>query len=160
MSLPTAQEPQQQARFNDGQFGSTTHLRKRKAAESDTALSPPANVAANEILNQDFFDSPEANISVRMIIEQRIKKQTEAFSTPDRWKCVLDNQDSCQTCTPFQIYNTQMKCRYIAIALQNALRKMGQGAGGVTQLECCAKAMHTVNDFNNTTYIKFHRTIQ
>jgi hypothetical protein len=189
MSLPTEQEPQQQARFNDGQFGSTTNLRKRKAtkttttdsdtttttAESDAAPSPPANVAANEILNQDFFDLPEANIlfgmirdapreeedvSVRMIIEQCIKKLTEAFSTPDGWKCVLDDQDSCQTCTPFQIYNIQMKCRYIAIALQVALRKMGQGAGGVTWLECCTQAMHTVNDFNNTTYIKFHRTIQ
>jgi hypothetical protein len=176
-------------RFNDGQFGSTTNLRKRIAtkatttdldtttttAESDAAPSPPANVAANEILNQDFFHVPEANIlfgmmqdttteeedvSVRMILEQHIKKLTEAFSTPDRWKCVLDNQDSCQTCTPFQIYSIQMKCQYIAIALQVALRKMGQGAGGVTWLECCAKAMHTVNDFNNTTYIKFHRTIQ
>jgi hypothetical protein len=69
MSLPTEQEPQQQARFNDGQFGSTTNLSKRKAtkttttdldtttttAELDAAPSPPANVAANEILNQDFF---------------------------------------------------------------------------------------------------------
>jgi hypothetical protein len=80
----------------------------------------------------------EEDVSVKMIIEQRIKKLTEAFSTPDGWKCVLDNQDSCQTCTPFQIYNIQMKCRYISIALQVALRKMGQGAGGVTWLECCA----------------------
>jgi hypothetical protein len=178
MSLPTEQEPQQQARFNDGQFGSTTNLRKRKAtktAESDAA-PPPANVAANEILNQDFFDLPEANIlfgmiqdtateeeedvSVRMIMEQHIKIITEAFSTPDGWRCVLDDQDSCQSCTPFQIYNIQMKCRYIAIALQVALRKMGQGAGGVTWLECYAKAMHTVSNFNNTTYIKLHRTIQ
>ena len=186
MSLPTEQEPQQQARFNDGQFGSTTNLRKRKTttttdsdtntttAESDAAPSPPANVAANEILNQDFFDSPEANIlfgmicnttteedvSVRTTIERRINKLTEAFSTPDGWKCVLEDRDASQTCTPFQIYNIQMKCRYIAIALRVALRKMGQGAGGVTWLECCQQAMHTVNEFNNTTYIKFHRTIQ
>jgi hypothetical protein len=73
MSLPTEQEPKQQARFKDGQFGSTTHLRKRKAtktastdsdtttttAESDAAPSPPANVAANEILNQDFAGKNE-----------------------------------------------------------------------------------------------------
>ena len=143
-------------------------------AESDAAPSPPANVAANEILNQDFFDSPEANIlfgiigvtteeedvSVRTTIERRINKLTEAFSTPDGWKCILEDRDACQTCTPFQIYNVQMKCRYIAIALRVALRKMGQGAGGVTWLECCRQAMDTVNEFNNNTYIKFHRTIQ
>ena len=182
MSLPAEQE-QKRGRFTDGQFGSTTNitsnLRKRKAAptttESDartTAESdapppppPPTNITANEILNQDFFESPEANclfgtigartteddVSVRTVIQKRIDKLTEGFSTPNGWKCVLEDLDSCGTCSPFQIYNIQIKCRYVVVALRIALRKMGQGAGGATWSDCCKDAMDTVNDFNRAT---------
>ena len=192
MSLPAEQEPKR-GRFTDGQFGSTTittsNLRKRKAAppdtstttteldatttaESDTPPPPPRNVAANDILNQDFFESPEANclfgiigtaeedVSLRTVIQERINKLTEAFSTPNGWKCVLEDRDSCQTCSPFQIYNIQIKCRYIAFALRIALKKMGRGAGGATWLGCSQEAVNTVNEFNNITYIKSFRTIQ
>ena len=191
MSLPAAEQEskQQRARFSDGQFGSTSNLRKRKKErnktttepdtppESDTPAPParPTNVAALEIQNQDYFDSPEANhlfgriqqettaedeVSVRTTIHNRIQKLTEAFSTPAGWKCILEDRDSKQTCSAFQIYNIQIKCRYIAIALRIALQKMGRGAGGATWLDCCQEAMNTVNQFNNITYIKFHRTIQ
>ena len=155
MSLPMEQEPQQRGRFTDGQFGSTINttknVRKRKApapqttttdldatttAELDPPPPPTTIVAANEILHQDFFESPEANclfgmiggmeedVSVRTTIIERIQKLTEGFSTPDGWKCVLEDRDSCNTCSAFQIYNIQIKCRYIAIALRTALRKM------------------------------------
>jgi hypothetical protein len=188
------QEPKW-GRFTDGQFGSTTsttsNLRKRKAApidtttatteldatttvESDAPPPPPTNITANEILNQDFFELPEANclfgmigvttteedIGVRTMIQEQINKLTEGFSTPNGWKCVLEDRDSCNTCSAFQIYNIQIKYWYIAIALRIALRKMGQGAGGVTWLECCWEAMQTVNKFNNLTYIRYHQTIQ
>ena len=195
MSLPSEKETKQLGRFSDGQFGSTADLRKRKQAdvtiknESDmflvhwdgstlanTLIMPhpalPTSIAALQILNQDYFDSPEANILfgsltshddnvlVRTIIQQRIDKLTEAFSLPNGWKCVLEDLDSTETCSPFQIHNIQIKCRYIVIALRIALRKMGRGAGGATWLDCCQEAMTTVNDFNNTTYIKYHHTIQ
>jgi hypothetical protein len=142
-------------------------------AELDPPPPPTTNVAANEILNQDFFELPEANclfgmigvtteedVSVRTTIIERINKLTEGFSTPNGWKCVLEDRDSCNTCLAFQIYNIQIKCWYIAIALRIALRKMGQGAGGVTWLECCREAMQTVNEFNKLTYIRYHQMIQ
>jgi hypothetical protein len=193
MSLPAEQEPQQRGRFNDRKFGTTSNLRKRKkvpdtteTTESDappsTNLSdtppppPPTNITALSILNQDYFDSPEANVlfgrmnheetttedevSVRTMIRQRIDKLTEAFSLPDGWKCVLEDRDSTQTCSSFQIYSIQIRCRYLAIALRIALKKMGQGPGRATWLECCLEAMNTVNEFNNSTYIKFHGTIR
>jgi hypothetical protein len=193
MSLPSEEEPQQQGRFHDGQFGNTSSLRKRKSAPDTTTTEttttgsttppPQTNLAALEIVNQDYFDSPEANIlfgltvidkggqggeetagaedvSVRTIIRRRIAKLTEAYSTPNGWKCVLEDLDSKQTCSPFQIYNIQIKCRYLVIALRIALRKMGVGEGGATWLQCCEEAMTTVNEFNNLSYIKSNRTIQ
>ena len=81
MSLPSEEEPQQQERFHDGQFGDTSSFRKRKSApdttttESTTTDSttttesmttesttppPPTSLAALEIVNQDYSDSPEA----------------------------------------------------------------------------------------------------
>ena len=168
MSLLSAeQEPEQRGRFSDGQFGSTISLQKRKRAPSaattttttESDAPPPAtttesdtpplptNQKALAILNQDYFDSPEANIlfglekeqgreemtaeevSVRTTIQQRIERLTEAFSTPNGWKSVLEDRDATETCSPFQIYDLQIKCRYTAIALWIALRKMGRGPG-------------------------------
>ena len=37
---------------------------------------------------------------------------------------------------------------------------MGLGPGRATWLECCSEAMTTVNEFNNSSYIKFHGTIR
>ena len=75
MSLPSKEEPQQRGRFHDGQFGDTSSFRKRKSApdttttestttESTTTESttppPPTSLAALEIVNQEYSDSPEA----------------------------------------------------------------------------------------------------
>ena len=187
MSLPTEHTCQQRARFSDGQCGNTSNTRKRKKASDTTTpdatttteLDPPPappNLAALAILNQDYFDSPEAyvlfgrmdheetttedEVSVKTMIQQRINKLTKAFSLPDGWECVLEDQDSTQTCSTFQIYNIQIRCRYLAIALRIALKKMGQGPGRATWLDCCQEAMATVNEFNNSTYIRFHGTIR
>jgi hypothetical protein len=102
----------------------------------------------------------EDEVSVRTMIQQRIDKRTEGFLHPNGWKGVLEDLDSNQTYSSHQIYNIQIKCRYIAIALRIALPKMGRGAGGATWSDCCQEAMNTVNQFNNSTYIKFHPTIQ
>jgi hypothetical protein len=51
MSLPTEQEPQQQAKFNDGQFCSTTNLRKRKATKT-TTIDIPLVFEMQEILKR------------------------------------------------------------------------------------------------------------
>jgi hypothetical protein len=95
MTLPAEQLPQQRGRFSDGQFGSTSNLRKRKTApdanttteldapppppateastttELDAAPPPAINITALEILNQDYFDSPEANILFGVIVMNR-----------------------------------------------------------------------------------------
>jgi hypothetical protein len=176
MSLPAAEQEskqEQRLRFSDGQFGSTSNLQKRKkepntttTTQSDTPPpappppAPPTNVAALEIQNQDYYDSPEANhlfgrmrqettaedeVLVRTMIQQRIDKLTKGFLHPNGWKGVLEDLDSNQTCSSHQIYNLQIKCRYIAIALCIALQKMGRGAGGATWSDCCQEAMNTVN---------------
>ena len=97
---------------------------------------------------------------MRPTIQQRIERLTEAFSTPNGWKSVLEDRDATETCSPFQIYDLQIKCRYTAIALRIALRKMGRGPGRATWSDCCRESIQTVNEFNNTTYIKNQETIQ
>ena len=134
-----------------------------------TTTTLPNISAANDILSQSYFESPEAHIlfgfikdkndnkdideiDLKNVINCRIAKLTEGYSTPNGWKSNVDDFDGNGVCTAFDIHKVQMKCRYLATSLRIALTKM-VGAGGTTWHQCCEEAMQMVNKVDGNCHI-------
>lgn len=54
---------------------------------------------------------------VMAVIERRIGRLSKGIGMASGWKLVLDDFDQNDLCSAYNIFNVQLKCRYIAFAL-------------------------------------------
>ncbi len=60
----------------------------------------------------------------REYVEGRIERLKQGFATAHGWKLVVDDFDAKEICTPNDIFNIQMKCKYVSLALRIAFEEM------------------------------------
>ena len=133
--------------------------------QSSSSPSPNIILKSSAISNPTWWDSPEAHklfgemvrqeedtvyqqnevgltiLSVRQTVEKRIKQLRKGYTTSDGWRNVIDDFDSQSMCSSQDIFDVQMKCRYLVVALQVALYDMPS----CTWVECCKAAVAIVN---------------
>ncbi len=87
--------------------------------------------------NESYWDQSEAKLlfgqigldeeNVYETIEKRIERLSQAAHSPMGWKTVLDDFDSQDLCTTYEIFNIRLKSQFVATALMHALTHMPSG---------------------------------
>ena len=134
------------------------------------AVTPPEATRHRHdsvIWTDTYWESPEAirlfctstnieNDSALPVVQKRIERFQRGFTQPDGWKLVLDDFDQNNLCTSFDIFNIQMKCRYVVMALRLAEKEMPR----LTWKQCCHRAVEQVNGFEGHQYIRNLETVR
>ena len=98
-------------------------------------------VSANAEEEETQDDNQLTIFDLRRTVGRRIKRLRKGYTTSDGWRNVIDDYDSQGLCTGPDIFNVQMKCRYLVVALQVALYDMPSRTWG----GCCKEAVRIVN---------------
>jgi hypothetical protein len=156
-----------------GQFQVETVDEDKEKENKPSQPDPLATIPLSQrIAEQDWWDAPEAYqhfadkkrrigpdaemMTAIEYAEERIERLKQGFSSPQGWKLVLDDLDARDICTSHDIYGIQMKCKYLSLALRNALRDMGVGH---TWEQCCKDAITDISNFEGLNHITSARTI-
>jgi hypothetical protein len=129
------------------------NIRESEAIQNQTWWdSPEAGKLFGEMVRQSseeeeemvrqFTETELTKLNIREMIEKRIKGLRKGYSTSDGWRNTLDDFDSQNLCSSRDVFNIQMKCRYLVVALQVALDDMPSR----TWVECCKEAVKRVNE--------------
>ena len=89
------------------------------------AVAPLPQEAPPPILGFSYWESTEAwqlfgtrgpmhNDDLEAIVERKIQSLMKGYTQPEGWKQVLDDFDQQKLCSAYDIFNIQMKCRYLA----------------------------------------------
>jgi hypothetical protein len=90
-------------------------------------------------------------------VEGRTERLKNGFTSAHGWKTVLDDFDAADICAPNDIFNIQIKCKHVSLALRVAMGDMP----GSTWMDCCAD--HAVKELERVegfTHIGHARTAQ
>jgi hypothetical protein len=81
--------------------------------------------------------------------EKQIKQLRRGHTTVDDWKLtmLLDDLDAKDICSAYDIFNIQMKCKYLSVALGIALDDMPSH----TWFQCCNEEVRRVNQAGGRT---------
>ena len=127
-----------------GLFQSTNQQSEKdahpKLVANLTSADIKPNPTARAIANQTWWELPEAHVLFcdvkrragdngnllfpRENVEGRIERLKQGFATAHGWKLVVDDFDAKEICTPNDIFNIQMKCKYVSLALRIAFEEM------------------------------------
>jgi DNA-binding transcriptional regulator YhcF (GntR family) len=105
--------------------------------------------------NEDANDDEEA-WDVKAMVRKRIAKLRQGHTTVGGWKLTLDDLDTRDICSAHDIFNIQMKCKYLSVALEIALDDMPS----LTWRQCCNEAVQRVNKWETHEHIKNGETIR
>ena len=134
-----------------GQFTSTGNpiLPARSSNTNEPRVEPEEepqeadDLASDRILNQSWWESNSDNsffgelrvvpeeeeeeeeeaLDIKAVVRKRIQRLRQGHTSCDGWKLTLDDLDTKGICTANDIFDIQMKCKYVAIALRLALCK-------------------------------------
>jgi hypothetical protein len=73
----------------------------------------------------------------------------------DGWKLMLDDFDAKDICSEYNIFNIQMKCKYLSVALRIALEDMPSR----TWVQGCNEAVRKVHQWGGYQHIKNGETV-
>mmetsp|Transcript_29437 Transcript_29437/g.53921 ORF Transcript_29437/g.53921 Transcript_29437/m.53921 type:complete len:237 (-) Transcript_29437:190-900(-) len=90
------------------------------------------------------------------MVRKRIERLRRGHTTVDGWKLTLDDLDTRDICSAHDIFNIQMKCKYLSVALRIALDEMPL----LTWRQCCDEAVARVNTWETHKHIKNGETIR
>jgi hypothetical protein len=105
--------------------------------------------------DEDANDDEEA-WDVKLMVRKRIERLRRGHTTVGGWKLTLDDLDTRDICSAHDIFNIQMKCRYLTVALEIALDDMPS----LTWRQCCNEAVERVNRWEKHAHIKNGETIR
>jgi hypothetical protein len=87
-----------------------------------------ANPIAQAILNQSwwytgddairYFGAIDGEVLPNEYVVEIIAKLQQGYTAAAGWKLVIDDFDQQDLCLPYKIFNFQLKCRYISLALK------------------------------------------
>jgi hypothetical protein len=132
----------------------------------DTVTEVEANLdpIAQTILNQSWWDTGNAiryfgaidgEVSPTEAVENCITRLQRGHASATGWKLVIDDFDQQELCSQHESFIFQLKCRYVSLALRYALEDMPDK----TWMECCQKAVDTVNRVERVAHIKNKETL-
>jgi hypothetical protein len=141
-------------------------------AANKTSSDIKPNQAARAVISQSWWESPEAHtlfcdvkrstgengdyLFPREYVETRIERLKNGFATAHGWKYIVDDFDAKEICTPNDIFNIQMKCKYVSLALRIALEDMPARKW----MECCERAVKELGRIEGHDHIRSPRTVQ
>jgi hypothetical protein len=105
--------------------------------------------------DEDANDDAEA-WDVKAMVRKRIQKLRRGHTTVGGWKLTVDDLDTRDICSAHDIFNIQMKCKYLSVALEIALDDMPS----LTWRQCCNEAVERVNKWETHEHIKNGETIR
>jgi hypothetical protein len=119
---------------------------------------------AQAIIDQSWWDTGDAvryfgaldgELAAKETVEKRIEQLKKGYSNATGWKRTIDDFDHQELCSKHEIFNFQLKCRYVCLALRYAIDNMPDK----TWLECCKDALETVNRIDGVDHITNERTL-
>jgi hypothetical protein len=105
--------------------------------------------------NEDANDEEDA-WNVRAMVQRRIERLRRGHTIVGGWKLTLDDLDTRDICSAHDIFNIQMKCKYLSVALTIALEDMPS----LTWRQCCNEAVRRVNEWEGHEHIKNGETVR
>ena len=105
--------------------------------------------------DEDANDDEDA-WNLKATVRKRIERLRRGHTTVGGWKLTLDDFDTRDICSANDIFNIQMKCKYLCVALGLALERMPLQ----TWRQCCNDAVIRVNDWEGHEHIKNGETVR
>jgi hypothetical protein len=105
--------------------------------------------------NDEDANSDEDAWDVKAMVRKRIGRLRRGHTTVGGWKLTLEDLDTRDICSAHDIFNIQMKCKYLSVALRIALDDMLS----LTWCQCCNEAVQRVNKWETHEHIKNGETI-
>ena len=105
--------------------------------------------------DEDANDDEDA-WNVKAMVRKRIERLRKGHTTVGGWKLTLDDFDARNICSSHDIFNIQMKCKYLCVALEIALKEMPLR----TWHQCCNEAVISVSKFEGHKYIRNGETVR
>jgi hypothetical protein len=90
------------------------------------------------------------------MVKKRIERLRRRHTTAEGWKLTIDDLDVKDICSAHDIFNIQMKYKYLYIALGMALDVMPSW----TWLQCCSETVTKVNKWEGHEHIKNGETVR
>jgi hypothetical protein len=170
-SAPTRKRRRQnddaiQPTMNDNQLHPEQPVEPEQAEPPSVAVvaNPPRNVAAEAILTQSWWDTGDAiryfgaidgEVSPKEAVVERIARLQGGYTTATGWKLVIDDFDQQELCSWHEVFNFQLKCRYVSLALRYAVEDMPSK----TWLGCCSEAIDSIYRMDGVAHVKNKETV-
>lgn len=113
--------------------------------------------SSSYIRTEERDDEDDDEDDIESIIIKRIDRLQRVYTTPDGYKSVLSNKDKANSVSSYDRHQIELKSRYMADALTNALEVMPNGG---TWSQCCDKALVNVNRVQGRDHFFRSRSIQ
>jgi hypothetical protein len=156
----------QSEKQNDGQ--------KHALAANKTSADMKPNPTARTMASQSWWESPEAHalfcdkkrskgdngdslFPQEPHVEGRTERLKNGFTSANGWKTVFDDFDATDIWAPNDIFNIQMKCKHVSLALHVA---MGDMLPAKKWMDCCDHAVKELERVDRFTHIGHARTVQ
>jgi hypothetical protein len=91
----------------------------------------------------------------RDCVEERIERLKQPSAGAHGWKLVVDDFDANELCPATDIFNIQMKSKYMSISLRFALVEMNAWKWQ----DCCDEAVKELNRLEGHQYITSGKTV-
>ena len=91
----------------------------------------------------------------RDCVEERIERLKQPSAGAHAWKLVVDDFDANELCSASDIFNIQMKSRYMSLSLRFALEEMNAWKWR----DCCDEAVKELNRLEGHRYITSGKTV-
>jgi hypothetical protein len=105
--------------------------------------------------NDEDANADEDAWDVKAVVRKRIGRLRRGHTTVGGWKLTLDDLDTRDICSAYDIFNIQMRCKYLSVALRIVLDDMPS----LTWRQCCNEAVQRVNNWETYEDIKNGETI-
>jgi len=96
---------------------------------------------------QQLFHDEEDDIDVREHVIEKLHILRNAYLTSEGWKDVVDDNDSCNHCTPYEAFVIRQKALYLFVLMECALEYYEE----ITWREICSEALRIVSESNEIT---------
>ncbi len=129
------------------------------------------NQVARAVISQSWWESSEAHtlfchvqrnigengdyLFQQEYVETRIERLKNGFATAHRWKLVVDDFDAYELCSASDVFNIQMKSKYMSLSLRFPLAEMNAGKWR----DCCDDAVEHLDRLEGHQYVTSGKTI-
>jgi hypothetical protein len=178
MSAPTQKKRRGEVIIRNGgtgQFASTNNPVLARSTNtngqriSDPEEETPQTVQANPIpswwestnafrlfVELQIDDTEDDALDLKAMIKKHIERLRRGHTTAEGWTLTIDELDVKDICSAHKIFNIQMKCKYLSVALGIALDVMPSW----TWLQCCNETVTRVNKWEGHKHIKNGETVR